>query len=155
MLVQDEIKGLRGSRVVPITGAGDDEWRSDVSEPMLLSKVQTALAILIDQNPDATFKALNEKFKRNTAFAYSLWKRSWIVAKSKDQLKLCVFDLAKYGWCIGRTYPRYISRKGKVLVDREGNKFLIKDASKDYHTKFGFFGKEDMKKAGNLFRLFC
>jgi len=117
MLVQDEIKGLRGSRVVPITGAGDDEWRSDVSEPMLLSKVQTALAILIDQNPDATFKALNEKFKRNTAFAYSLWKRSWIVAKSKDQLKLCVFDLAKYGWCIGRTYPRYISRKGKVLVE--------------------------------------
>jgi len=40
--------------------------------------------------------------------------------------------------------------KGKVLVDREGNKFLIKDASKDYHTKFGFFGKEDMKKAGKI-----
>ena len=116
MLVQDEIKGLRGSRVVPI-GNEDADWRSDVSEPTLLSKVNTALSILMAQNPDATFKALNDKFKKNTYFAYSLWKRSWVVAKSINQLKLIVFDLAKYGWAIGRTYPRYIARKGEVLIE--------------------------------------
>lgn len=116
VLVQDEIKGLRGSRVVPI-GDSQEDWRSDVSEPTLLSKVQTALSILIDQNPDATFKALNDKFKKNTQFAYGLWKRSWSVAKSKHQMKLIISDLAKYGWAIGRTYPRYIARKGKVLVE--------------------------------------
>lgn len=116
MLVQDEIKGLRGSRVVPISNE-DADWRSDVSEPTLLSKVNTALSILMAQNPDATFKALNDKFKKNTYFAYSLWKRSWVIAKSINQLKLIVFDLAKYGWAIGRTYPRYIARKGEVLIE--------------------------------------
>lgn len=116
MLVQDEIKGLRGSRVVPI-GDTQEDWRSDVSEPTLLSKIQTALSILIDQNPDATFKALNDKFKKNTQFAYSLWKRSWSIAKSKHQMRLIVSDLAKYGWAIGRTYPRYIERKGKILTE--------------------------------------
>lgn len=116
MLIQDEIKGLRGSRVVPI-GDTQEDWRSDVSEPILLSKIQTAISILIDQNPEATFKALNDKFKKNTQFAYGLWKRSWSVAKSKHQMKLIVSDLAKYGWAIGRTYPRYIARKGKVLTE--------------------------------------
>jgi hypothetical protein len=116
MLVQDEIKGLRGSRVVPI-GDTQADWRSDVSEPTLLSKVQTALSILLGQNPDAVFKGLNDKYKKTSQLAYSIWKRSWIVAKSKNQMKLAIFDLAKYGWCIGRTYPRYIARKGKVLVE--------------------------------------
>ncbi len=116
MLVQDEIKGLRGSRVVPI-GDSKEDWRSDVSEPMLLSKIQTALSILIAQNPDAAFKALNDKFKKNTQLAYSLWRRSWVIAKSKNQMKMIVFDLAKYGWAIGRTYPRYITRKGSILTE--------------------------------------
>lgn len=117
MLVQDEIRGLRGSRVVNIGASTDEEWRSDVSEPILFSKIQTALSILIDQNPDATFTALNDKYKKNTAFAYQLWRRSWVIAKSKHQMKLLVTDLGKYGWAIGRTYPRYISRKGKILTE--------------------------------------
>jgi hypothetical protein len=116
MLVQDEVKGLRGSRVVPI-GDTQEDWRSNVSEPVLLSKIQTALSILVDQNPEATFKALNDKFKKNTQLAYGLWKRSWAVAKSKHQMKLIIGDLGKYGWAVGRTYPRYISRKGKVLTE--------------------------------------
>jgi hypothetical protein len=117
MLVQDEVNGLRGSRIVPIGDTTGEEWRSDVSEPMLLSKIQTALAILIDQNPDATFTALNDKFKKTTKFAYNIWRRSWVVAKSQHQMKLVITDLAKYGWAIGRTYPRYIARKGKILTE--------------------------------------
>jgi len=116
MLIQDEIKGLRGSRVVPI-GDMRDNWRSDVSEPILMAKIQTALSILIDQNPEAIFKALNEKYKKNTALAYSLWKRSWDIGRSKHQLKTVIFDIAKYGWGIGRTYPRFIQRKGKILIE--------------------------------------
>ena len=48
MFVQDELTGFRGSRVVPITGREGSEWRSDVSEPILMTKVQTALSILIE-----------------------------------------------------------------------------------------------------------
>ena len=61
MLIQDEIKGMRGSRIVPITGKEGNEWRSDVSEPTLYVKIMTALSILVDQNPEAVFKALLKK----------------------------------------------------------------------------------------------
>lgn len=115
MLVQDEIKGMRGSRIVPIGTTDGEEWRSDASEPILFSKIQTALSILIDQNPDATFTALLKKFKKTTAFNYQLYRRSWVVAKSLHQMKLLVTDLGKYGFCIGRTYPRYLPLKGKIL----------------------------------------
>ena len=33
----------------------------------------------------------------------------------------------------------------KVLMNKN-DKFLVKDTSKDYHTKYGFFKKEDLKK---------
>ncbi len=114
MLVQDEVKGLRGSRIVKI---GDDtaDWRSNVSEPTLFVKIQTALSILIDQNPEAIFKATLDRYKSTTVLAHAMWKRSWDVAKSKQQLKLFVFDLMKYGWSIGYTYPRLERRNGQIL----------------------------------------
>jgi len=34
----------------------------------------------------------------------------------------------------------------KVLINKQGNKFLIKDLNKDFHTKFGYFKKEDLKE---------
>lgn len=116
MLVQDEIKGLRGSRVVPI-GDTKEDWRSDVSEPVLMEKVQTALSILFNENPGAKFDPLSKKFKKNNEFIKGLWQRSWKVAKSKHQMKNIIFDLANYGWAIGRTYPRFIQRKGKILTE--------------------------------------
>jgi|TARA_B100001964_G_scaffold244993_1_gene329251 tRNA (adenine57-N1/adenine58-N1)-methyltransferase len=37
----------------------------------------------------------------------------------------------------------------KVLMSKN-DKFLIKDITKDYHTKHGFFKKEDLKKTGKI-----
>ena len=70
------------------------EWRSSVSEPTLLIKIQTAISILVDQNPEAVFKALIDKYKPTSAIAKAIWKRSWNIAQSKEQLKLFIFDLA-------------------------------------------------------------
>lgn len=117
MLVQDDVKGLRGSRLVPITGEEGQEWRSSISEPTLLVKIQTAISILVDQNPEAVFKAMLKKYKPTSAIAQAIWKRSWSIAKSKEQLKLFIFDLAKYGWAVGRTYPRLVQRKGQILTE--------------------------------------
>ena len=39
----------------------------------------------------------------------------------------------------------------KVLMNKN-DKFLVKDSSKDYHTKYGFFKKEDLKKSGNAIK---
>ncbi len=120
-LVQDEIKGKRGSRIVPITGSEGKEWRSNISEPTLMVKIQTALSILIDQNPEAVFKAVLDKYKADTEVAKAIWKRSWGMANSKEQLKLFVFDLMKYGWAIGRTYPRLVRREGEILTELDVN----------------------------------
>src|SRR3990167_9035106 len=141
-LLQDEVTGLRGSREVKIESSGEG-WRSDISEPTLLVKVQTALSILIDQNPEAVFKAVLEKYKPTTAVAQALWKRSWEVAHSKEQLKLFVFDLAKYGWAVGRTYPRLVQREGQILqtIDiehPENNKYkkvMIEEFNDIYREK--------------------
>jgi hypothetical protein len=116
ILVQDEITGMRGSRIVRLDGStGGQSWRSDISEPTLFTKVNTALSILFDQNPEAVFKAVTEKHKACTNIAHAMWKRSWELGRSRQQVKLFILDLAKYGWAIGRTYPRLVERDGEVL----------------------------------------
>lgn len=40
----------------------------------------------------------------------------------------------------------------KILINSEGKKFFVSDASKDYHTKFGFFKAADLKKNGAVIK---
>lgn len=122
----DQDTGLR-SRMVPI-GDQTQEWRSNNSAPTLLVKIQTAFSIMIDQNPEGMLTALQKMYEDRTALAYSLWKRNWSITDGKETLKLFVFDLLKYGWAVGRSYPRKISYKKQVLVeldseDPEKNKY--------------------------------
>ena len=50
----------------------------------------------------------------------------------------------------------------KVLLDKSGKKFLVRETGKDLHTQFGFFPKKDLKKKngkvktnmGNEFSIF-
>lgn len=35
-------------------------------------------------------------------------------------------------------------------MDRKGNKFYVKDLNNDFHSKYGFFKKEDIKKGKNI-----
>lgn len=126
----DQDTGLR-SRLVPI-GDSSQEWRSTNSEPTLLAKIQTALSIIVDRNPQGVLTALQKKFEPRTALAQSLWKRNWEVSGSKDQLKLFTFNLAKYGWAVGRTYPRIVKYDKKVLTELdtehpENNKYETKE----------------------------
>jgi hypothetical protein len=109
----DDELGLR-ARLVPVTS--EDEWRSKNSDPTLLTKIQTALSILVDNNPQATLEALVKKYDASAAVTKALWKRNWNVTGAKDKLKLFVFNLAKYGWSAGRTYPRRVEQDKKILT---------------------------------------
>jgi len=113
----DEVTGLRGARVVNLGSQNPDGWRSDISEPTLYVKVNTALSILMQQNPEATFKATLDKYKPTSSLAKSIWKRSWNLADSKEQMKLFIQNAAKYGWAPGRTYPRLVQRPKDVLIE--------------------------------------
>ena len=96
---------------------GETNWQSDVSQPNPFVKIQIALSIMIDQNPEGVFSAASKKFQATSELMRQLYKRSWETANSKQQLKLFVFNLAKYGWACARTYPLRISRKVKNLVE--------------------------------------
>jgi len=111
-VVTDEDKGWRGALV----RLGSSDWQSDVSQSNPFIKIQTALAILIDQNPSGVFTPMAKKFQATTVLMEQLYKRSWEFARSKMQLKLFVFNLAKYGWATGRTYPLRLTRTVKVLT---------------------------------------
>lgn len=111
----DQDTGLR-SRMVPI-GDQSQQWRQNNAAPTLLVKIQTAFAIMIDQNPEGMLTALQRMYENRTAIAYSLWKRNWSITDGKEVLKLFVFDLLKYGWAVGRSYPRKISYKKQVLTE--------------------------------------
>jgi hypothetical protein len=139
-LETDETTGLRGSRVVNISGNADDAWRSDLSEPTLFVKVNTALSIIMQQNPQATFKAVMDKYKPTTALAKSIWQRSWDLASSKEQMQCLVLNLAKYGWAPWRTYPRIVQRKKEVLTELdvsnpENNKYELRTIT-DYNDVY-------------------
>ena len=114
-LEQDQDSGKR-SRLVTVS-TEETEWRSSVSDPTLLTKIQTAISIIIDRDPKAIMNALVKKFEKTGDLANALWKRNWKISDSKHVLKLFAFDLAKYGWAVGRSYPRVIKYDKKVLTE--------------------------------------
>ncbi|MCK9370407.1 hypothetical protein M0R04_10905 [Candidatus Dojkabacteria bacterium] len=110
-VVTDEDKGWRGALV----RLGSSDWQSDIAQSNPFVKIQTALSILVDQNPSGVFTPVLKKFQATTELIHQLYKRSWEVARSKSQLKLFIFNLTKYGWAIGRTFPLKLVRTVKVL----------------------------------------
>ena len=103
----DQDAGLR-SRMVPVVDV-TQQWRQASSAPTLLAKIQTALSMIIDQQPEADLVALVKKYAATTELAYSLWKRNWSITDAKEKLKIIVFDLIRYGWAVQRTFPRTIT----------------------------------------------
>ncbi|MDD5016334.1 MAG: hypothetical protein PHW73_14795, partial [Atribacterota bacterium] len=117
---------------------GKDDWQTANSEPNTYIKVQTALSILVDRNPEGVFNPASEKFESANILMKHLYKRNWEIANSRQQLKLFIFNSAKYGWAIGRTYPLIIKNKVKRLteIDGEGNKKWEEKEITEYNDVF-------------------
>jgi len=120
--------GLR-SVLVPVGNATDD-WRQHNSDPILMTKVLSAMAIIIDRDPEASFSAVSKRFVGTSALAHAIWKSSWLTDRSKLQLKLFCFNLVKYGWAIGRTYPKILKREKSVLTQYDSE-----DPTKNVYEK--------------------
>lgn len=135
----DDELGLR-TRFVSINDERDD-WRSKTSDPTLLTKIHTALSILIDKNPESILIALTKKYEKSSALANSIWKRNWEITNAKDILKLFVFNLAKYGWAVGRSVPKIIKYKKKILVEIDQE-----DRSKDKYEETEYIRFNDVAK---------
>ena len=104
--------------MVPV-GDTTQQWRQASSAPTLLAKIQTAVSILVDSQPEANLVALIKKYDKTTELAYALWKRNWQITDAKEKLKLVIFNLIKYGWAPQRTYPRLIKYPKRVLSEKD------------------------------------
>lgn len=113
VLVSDDEKGWR-SHFVKL---GADDWQTDSFKTNPFIKINTALSILIDKNPEAVFTPDSSKYEETTALQGQLHKKSWEVAKSKQQLKIFAHNLARYGWAPARTYPLIIKRPVRELME--------------------------------------
>ena len=90
-IATDEDKGWRSATVE----LGTTDWQSDISQSNPFVKIQTALAILVDQNPSGVFTPISKKYEATSHIIKQLYERSWEYAKSRQQLKLFIFNLAK------------------------------------------------------------
>ncbi len=87
-------------------------------------KVQAALSILIDRNPEIVLHEANPKYSAHRELMKGLATASWQNTNSLGQFKLSIFNAAKRGWFVGRTYNRRLVHEAKFLesVDDKGKK---------------------------------
>lgn len=87
-------------------------------------KVQTALGTLIDKNPKYTLEEDHPKYTKYRELLKALGEKSFRKTNSLGQLKLSVFNQAKRGWFIGRTFNRSLVYDQKFLtsIDSKGRK---------------------------------
>lgn len=111
---EDEETGL-SCRVVKV--GINDGWQSNMASPDFYVKVNTALAILVDMNPEAVFMPTSGKYQKNTDIAYGNWKNSWEVSGAKQQVKNFVFNMSRYGTGVARTYPKLIEMEKSIRTE--------------------------------------
>ena len=124
VLVSDDELGWRSK---PINLNSEDEWQEDSVPPNPYIKIQTALGIIVDRNPTAVLTPGGKKYEKNNMLMKNLYERSWDIGMSrKAALKPFVFNCAKYGTGIGRTFPLNITRDVRDL-----KKYIPENPSKN------------------------
>jgi len=92
-----------------------DPDQSPIAVNNAFGKVQSALGILIDRNPDISLEEHNPKYSANRELIKGLAQSSWRNTNSLGQLKLSIFNCAKRGWFVGRTYYRSLKHDARFL----------------------------------------
>jgi len=91
-------------------------------------KVQTALGILIDNTPKYVLEEDNPKYTANKELLKQLAQKSFRDTNSLGQFKLSVFNAARRGWGIGRTFNRQLIHDASFLssIDAKGQRAYTK-----------------------------
>lgn len=110
-------------------------WECTNSIPLIFSKIDTALSILIKKNPEAEFTAQNKKYEKKTKIQESLYSKSWDKAWGQQQLIKLIYSIAKYGFGVGREYHLYVMEDKKEIVgyDPEKLKHVTEKRKKIVH----------------------
>ena len=95
-----------------------DQWRSKEAKNDPYIKIQTAISILFDRNPEAIFEPESKQYEANTKLLEQLYHRTWTDTRigAKRELRKFIFNLGKYGWSPARRYYKHIVRKDMDVV---------------------------------------
>lgn len=117
--VVDEEKEFERSH---LTVDEEDGRKSNKSKPIAFEKVQTALAIIIKRNPQASLSPKNPKYKAFNELVKQAYEDNWDCNRLVIELRKFVFHLAKYGIAYAR---RYVKKKYKVIHTDDGKKRIV------------------------------
>jgi len=110
---------------------GLKDWQSKVSQPLGYVKLQTALSLMIDQNPSVELLPRAKHFEAKVDLFKSLYDLSFERGNGKQAFRKFTFNCGKYGWGVGRTYHRKDTRTIKELRDYSPDSDLAWD-KKEY-----------------------
>lgn len=120
---------------------GLKKWQSKSAKNIAFSKIQTAIAVLIEQNPTFQFFQRTDQDKPLIPLWNHLLEYIADVGKSYTQLKKFFFNLSKDGTAIGQVYWKYETREVKyeksydIETDvSEYEKKTIEDFNNPYWT---------------------
>jgi hypothetical protein len=99
-----------------------EDWMCNNSRPMVWSKIQTALSILVSKNPEVEISGRTEKFNKKSKILEALYNCSWDKGDGKRQLIKFIFNILKYGTGIGREYHRYVEIEKEVVTGYDPQK---------------------------------
>jgi len=86
-----------------------EEWMSKASQSLVFEKVQTALSIFVEKNPDAVFTALDKRFKGKELFIKKCYEWNYDVTDARSEVEKFIFNLCLYGFAVGRAYIKEIN----------------------------------------------
>ena len=97
-----------------------DQWRSKEAKNDPYIKIQTALSIILDRNPEAVFDPGSKRFEANNIVIEKLYHRTWTDTNigAKKELKKFIFNLSKYGWAPARRYYKRVVRKDMQAIEK-------------------------------------
>ena len=104
-------------------------WMAANSRPMIYAKIDTALATLIEQNPEIEISGRKEEFDKKAAVLEALYSLSWDKGHGQQQLMKYVLNCAKYGFAVAREYHRFEEKTISEIIqyDPENFKHLTED----------------------------
>jgi len=98
-------------------------------------KIQTALSLLITHNPNFLLDERMMKYSANRELIRGLLKKSWQRTDGLFQFSLFVFNMAKRGWAVGRTYHKSIKHlarfRSEEYIDEKTGKKEVKWTPKE------------------------
>jgi hypothetical protein len=107
------------NRVANIPASELDPNQMPIAVNNAFGKIQAALSILIDRSPEISLEENNQRYSANRELIKGLAKSSWRNTNSLGQLKLSIFNCAKRGWFVGRTFHRKLKHDARFLKSIE------------------------------------